>query len=229
MYNTDLPTRAELPSAQKLFRSTLSALVVAGVLLVTIVLPSEYAIDPTGLGSALGLTRMGEIKTQLAAEAQQEPVTSQSSTTVMTESVPVAQVAVDSVTPAPVTEPVAAVPQSIADRVPADADPAVGTDQMTITLQPNEATEVKMEMRKGARVEYRWATQSGVLNYDTHGDSKDIDYHGYGKGKASKGDSGVLEAAFDGKHGWFWRNRDGAPVTVILDTKGEYLSIKRML
>lgn len=229
MYNTDLPTRAELPSAQKLFRSAVSAIIVAAVLLVTIVLPSEYAIDPTGLGGVLGLTRMGEIKTQLAAEAQQEPVTSQSSTTVMTESVPVAQVAVDSVTSAPVTEPVAAVPQSIADRVPADADPAVGTDQMTITLQPNEATEVKMEMRKGARVEYRWATQSGVLNYDTHGDSKDIDYHGYGKGKASKGDSGVLEAAFDGKHGWFWRNRDGAPVTVILDTKGEYLSIKRML
>src|SRR3990167_20175 len=96
MYNTDLPTRAELPSAQKLFRSTLSAVVVAGVLLVTIVLPSEYAIDPTGVGSALGLTKMGEIKTQLAAEAEQEPADSASEAPIVTESVPVAPVAVES-------------------------------------------------------------------------------------------------------------------------------------
>lgn len=229
MYNTDLPTRAELPSAQKLFRSTLSALVVAGVLLVTIVLPSEYAIDPTGLGSALGLTKMGEIKTQLAAEAEQQvTVTDTASAPSVAESVPPVS------TPEPVNvsapEPsVTGSPESVSASVPADAEPGMRTDQMTITLQPNEATEVKMEMRKGARVDYRWATQSGVLNYDTHGDSKDIDYHGYGKGKATKSDSGVLEAAFDGKHGWFWRNRDSAPVTVILDTKGEYQSIKRML
>ena len=38
-------------------------------ILIAIVLPSEYAIDPTGIGRALGLTEMGEIKTQLAEEA----------------------------------------------------------------------------------------------------------------------------------------------------------------
>ncbi len=42
-------------------------------------------------------------------------------------------------------------------------------------------------------------------------------------------DSGVLEAAFDGKHGWFWRNRSSKPVTVTLRTEGDYISIKRVI
>lgn len=70
MYNTDMPNRAELPSTGKLIRSTLLAAVTAAVLLVTVVLPAEYAIDPTGAGRLLGLTDMGEIKQQLAEEAE---------------------------------------------------------------------------------------------------------------------------------------------------------------
>ncbi|STW26220.1 Uncharacterised protein [Klebsiella michiganensis] len=50
MYNTDLPTRAELPSSLKLMQSTLMAAIVALTLLITVVMPSEYAIDPTGIG-----------------------------------------------------------------------------------------------------------------------------------------------------------------------------------
>ncbi|MEH6692210.1 MULTISPECIES: hypothetical protein [Pseudorhizobium] len=42
-------------------------------------------------------------------------------------------------------------------------------------------------------------------------------------------DSGVLEAAFDGNHGWFWRNRTGDSVTATLTTDGAYSDIKRMM
>jgi hypothetical protein len=56
-------------SPRRLLRSTLIALAVAALLLVTVVLPAEYGIDPTGVGRVLGLTRMGEIKTRLAREA----------------------------------------------------------------------------------------------------------------------------------------------------------------
>jgi hypothetical protein len=42
---------------------------VAGFLLVTVVLPAEYGVDPTGIGRVLGLTQMGVIKARLAAEA----------------------------------------------------------------------------------------------------------------------------------------------------------------
>jgi hypothetical protein len=55
MYNTDIPTRAELPTSAQLIRSTLIAAGIAAALLVTVVLPAEYGIDPTGAGRALGL------------------------------------------------------------------------------------------------------------------------------------------------------------------------------
>jgi len=46
MYNTDIPSRAELPSTRQLIRSTIIAAVSAVVLLYTVVLPSEYGVDP---------------------------------------------------------------------------------------------------------------------------------------------------------------------------------------
>jgi hypothetical protein len=69
MFNSQLPAREDLPSTASLLKSTAIALGAAGVLLVTVVLPAEYGIDPTRIGGMLGLTSMGEIKMQLAEEA----------------------------------------------------------------------------------------------------------------------------------------------------------------
>jgi hypothetical protein len=44
-----------------------AALLVAGVLLVTVILPAEYAIDPLGTGAQLGLLTLGETGKQVAA------------------------------------------------------------------------------------------------------------------------------------------------------------------
>lgn len=38
-----------------------------------------------------------------------------------------------------------------------------------------------------------------------------------------------MQAAFDGQHGWFWRNRGQADVNVTLKTQGQYSAIKRVL
>jgi hypothetical protein len=53
-----------------LIRSTLIAGGAAVAVLAVFYLPSEYGIDPTGLGGVLGLTEMGQIKQQLYAEAE---------------------------------------------------------------------------------------------------------------------------------------------------------------
>jgi hypothetical protein len=45
------------------------ALLVAGLLLVTIVLPAEYGLDPLGTGARLGLTEIGAAEKQAAAFA----------------------------------------------------------------------------------------------------------------------------------------------------------------
>jgi hypothetical protein len=57
------------PDSRRLFRSTVTAAAIAFVLLITVVLPAEYGIDPTHIGRVLGLTQMGEIKVRLAREA----------------------------------------------------------------------------------------------------------------------------------------------------------------
>ncbi|HBT7313507.1 TPA: transmembrane anchor protein, partial [Klebsiella pneumoniae] len=67
---------------------------------------------------------------------------------------------------------------------------------------------------------------------DAHGDPVNAPkgfYHGYGKDRQITSGDGVLQAAFDGKHGWFWRNRGSQTITIQLDTNGEYMSIKRVI
>ena len=39
----------------------------------------------------------------------------------------------------------------------------------------------------------------------------------------------TLTAVFTGSHGWFWRNRTGAPVTITLITDGAYSEVKRVV
>ena len=58
-------------------------------------------------------------------------------------------------------------------------------------------------------------------NFDIHGDSATLNYFNYSKG-SSESSEGVLEAEFDGKHGWFWRNRTGNTMTITLEVKGEF-------
>lgn len=66
------PAPGDLPSSRALVRSTLIALALAAAVLLTVILPAEYGIDPTGVGRVVGLTQMGEIKVRLAREAAED-------------------------------------------------------------------------------------------------------------------------------------------------------------
>ena len=70
MLNSTKPTLEELPTTSQLVKSTIIAFVAAVAVLVIIVMPAEYGIDPTGIGRSIGLTEMGEIKKQLSEEAE---------------------------------------------------------------------------------------------------------------------------------------------------------------
>ena len=215
MFNTPLPTVNELPTTRKLVRSTVIAILVAAGLLVTVVMPSEYAIDPTGVGRTLGLTQMGELKIILAQEALADAAPPQASA------------------PAPVPAPQVVQSQPIAAPVPPPVpttDPALKTNQMSVTLKPGEGTEIKLEVLKNKTVSYEWTAVGGLVNYDTHGEPYNGEkgyFHSYNKGKQVKSDKGEFTAIFDGTHGWFWRNRSNKDVTIALKTTGDYLSVKQ--
>ena len=210
MKNDNMLSNNELPSIGKLFKSTILAVFVAAVILITVVLPAEYGIDPTGIGNLIGLVKMGEIKVSLAQEAASERAIekkqkSESGNKLQSATIPVAE-----------------------DIAP-ESDVNVKSDQMTITLKQNEGKEIKLAMKKGEKVNYTWWTDKGRANFDVHADSKalEISYHNYEKGSLEKSE-GVLEAAFDGSHGWFWRNRTSETMTVTLQVSGNYSEIKQV-
>lgn len=208
MYNANIPADRELPPTGKLIKSTLLAIATAGVLLVTVVMPAEYGIDPTGVGNAIGLKKMGEIKTSLAQEAAAEETAADEAKTQILK-----------------TETVLPKTQSL------ELQPSITlpSNELSVTLAPDEGTEIKALMRKGAIVSYEWWTDGGKANFDVHADSRKlkINYHNYSKGSEVR-KSGEIIAAFDGSHGWFWRNRTNKNITITLKTQGDYSSIKHM-
>lgn len=209
MSNIASPPPDSLPPSRTLLKSTVIALGIAAVLLVVVILPAEFGVDPTGIGRVLKLKEMGEIKMQLAREAA----------------------AADSAALAAATGSSAL---AAASSVSASAAPSVHTervDTVRVALQPNQGREIKLAMQKDARVSFAWMSEGGPVNHDMHADRKaapEIKYYGYKKGQNVAADSGQLVAGFEGMHGWFWRNRSSAPVTVVLTVRGAYTEWKEI-
>ena len=224
MYNSDTPSRAELPTSKQLVRSTVLAAVSALVLLVAVVLPAEYGIDPTGIGRVLRMTEMGDIKQQLAAEAAADAAAAAPAAPSPAAGTTLGMAVANAAEP-PAKAAVAATPK---EPVQAAAPKIEWRDEMPVTLRPGEGTEIKLKMVQGAKAQYSWVVEGGEVNFDTHGDApgKSISYE---KGRGVFTDEGVLEAAFTGNHGWYWRNRGKSNVKVILRTRGDYTDIKRMM
>ena len=204
MFNAEKPSLDELPSSSQLIRSTLIAAASAVVILVAVVLPAEYGIDPTGAGRVLGLTDMGEIKQELADEAEQDELLHGG----------------------------ADESSSLLDRVfgvfvgTAQAqEAAVWRDEVSFTLAPGETAEWKMDMESGQTAEYRMIVEGGRVNFDLHGHGSGESVT-YEKGRGSTGSEGAIIAPFAGGHGWFFRNRDSSEVTVTLQLRGEYGAFK---
>ena len=221
MYNEDIPTRAELPTTRQLIRSSIIAFVSAIAILATVILPAEYAIDPTGIDGALGLGEMGEIKKQLEQEAEADrlrDLPNQSPSQPAINSNPDQQSSLFN----------SIISALFIKSAMAQTTELVWKDEITVTLAPGQGAEVKLTMKKGAVAEFDWTVEGGVANFDLHGDGagKSISYK---KGRGVPGESGSLKAAFDGNHGWFWRNRTKQDVNVTLRVRGDYTVIKRML
>ena len=235
-----------------LIRSTLLAAGSAGAILVLFWLPAEYGIDPTGVGGLTGLTEMGEIKQQLAAEAEADAMAEAAPAVLPTppavaapevlarldridaqlaaisavigtapaaEAVPVAPITAE-----PASEEIAAAPDP-GEAAVAEAASSEWRDEVSYTLAPGEGIEVKLVMEEGQTARYTWTANGGVVNHDMHGDGagQKISYE---QGRATPELAGDLTAAFTGNHGWFWRNRSEAPVTVTLRTAGDYQELR---
>lgn len=136
------------------------------------------------------------------------------------------------VAPEPAPEPAAApAPEAVAiapavEAAVAEATAATGwRDEVSYTLTPGEGIEVKLVMQEGQTARFEWTANGSVVNYDTHGDGSGQKIS-YETGRGVPEQAGELTAAFTGNHGWFWRNRTDAPLTVTVRTAGDYAEMR---
>lgn len=191
---------AILTGRRELVRGLVVSFLIAAAILVGAVLPAEYGIDPLGVGRALGLTalRAGE---PAAAAAPSGPAPT---------------------TAAPASGPVG---------TPASARqvPPYRSDTRTVELAPGKGIEIKTRLEKGATLVYSWKTRDGAkVLHDFHGEplgAKADVFESFIKDAQASESRGYLVAPFTGTHGWYWKNRTGAPVTVELQVSGFYTDV----
>jgi hypothetical protein len=222
MYNAEIPEKDQLPSSIQLLRATFVALLVSIAILFTTILPANYGVDPTRLGRVLGLTEMGEIKVVLELEAAAEE---EAMAAALATQEQIVEIAIEE----EVVSKTEAEPEVVVEEEEASGFIPLSRDSYTLTLAPAETAEIKVRMNQGDLVLYSWQTESGTINFDNHGDNESISYHNYTKGTFVEGDQGVIESAFDGSHGWFWRNRGEESVSLTLNIQGAYTDPRRLL
>lgn len=202
MHNAPKPKIEDLPTQAQLRRSTIIAGIGAVAIGVMIYMPAELGQDPTGVGNLLGLTEMGEIKQQLAAEAAADEALHGSD------------------------EQSSLMNDLLGLFVSTAHAQEAWQDAITFTLAPGESTEIKARMEGGATLTYAWAASGGRINFDLHAHAGG-EAVTYEKGRGQTSGEGSFETPFAGDHGWFWRNRDSSDVTVTLQMRGAYSEIVR--
>lgn len=199
----------QAPSGKQIARSVALAVVIAAVLLVTAVLPAEYGIDPTGIGGALGLTKLHapatrtiEVKDVIGGNerVREVPIPAPGE-------------------PTPLPNPAVYQHQ--------DAPPRMHT--VTVKLGVDKETEIKAIMQEAKVIAYTWHVDGGKVYSDMHGHDPAIGgeaFVRYREDQETDGDSGSLVAPFAGEHGWYWLNVSSAPVTITLSLTGFFDDIK---
>jgi hypothetical protein len=201
MTSPSAPVDRATPSAAKLGKSIVAALLIAAVVLILFVLPVAYGIDPTGLGKRMGLTAMRE-----PARTLQIQDVIGGNEAYRTVTLP------DPGEPTPLPNP--AVVQLKA------AAPVAQTK--TITLQPGQETEIKAALDSAQVMLYSWQAEGGELYTDFHGHEPGAGdaFVRYEEQQTGRAGHGSLVAPFKGEHGWYWVNISNDPVTITLQVNG---------
>jgi hypothetical protein len=190
-------------SSSKLWLATLGAIAVAAFLLVAVVLPAEYGIDPTSMGRLVGLT-------ELRPGAQPASGTAEST-----------------------DELQAIIEGGIVKADPGAQKAYIETfksEQVTIDLASLEEVEFKAQMNEGDTLLYSWAVEL-PLYVDLHGEPynyPEAEVVRYEEADGIASGHGRITAPFSGMHGWYWLNTNDVPVTVKLKVSGFYGSLEEV-
>lgn len=200
-----------LLETRQIIKATIGALIVGSMLFVTAVLPAEYGLDPLGTGKSLGFSRLYQ---------PDAPVTVAGLETNGPKSYP----------PLKLEElgsgPNVPVPKEVNNPAPSKQF-GQRQDSVTIRVPTGKGLEYKINVLKYGQVKYDWVTDKGVLFFDFHGEpkqanpGKDEFYESY-TAAYSGNMTGTFLAPFEGRHGWYFKNKTGSEIVVSLRIKGQY-------
>ena len=99
-------------------------------------------------------------------------------------------------------------------------------DRVSLTLRPNQGVEYKFHVQPDASLRYRWEATASVY-WDLHAEEDGKDHEEFTRFEegTSGGESGSLTASFPGRYGWYFQNPGDTPLTVTLETTGDYTII----
>ncbi|HTQ98598.1 MAG TPA: hypothetical protein VMH83_01350 [Candidatus Acidoferrum sp.] len=203
--NMSVDSTTAQPKPAQLWRSVLLAAVAAAAILVLVVLPAEYGIDPTGFGGAIGLTKMAAPSTKLITLTDNIG----GNQTLRQAAVP------DPGQPTPLPNPA----------VFQDQPQPPTTRTLQVVVPAGKGTEVKLKMQEGKVALFSWSSGSDKVYADYHGHDPSFGpefFVRYKEDQENTGGNGSLTAPFSGEHGWFWLNINDHPVTITLTATGYF-------
>jgi hypothetical protein len=199
-------TESRGSSGRNVAISAVVGAVVALAILLVFIMPAEYGVDPTGIGTRLGLVQMNAEPTR-TIEVEMVDVLSGNEDLANVEIPDFGE---------PVPLPNTSIHQ-LGQKAPR-------TDTIELTIAAESETEVKTVLRQSQVITYSWQTDQGTIYADFHGHDPALGNEFWVRyledQEGSSGHSGSLVAPFDGEHGWYWLNYNEYPVTVTLTVTG---------
>ena len=102
-------------------------------------------------------------------------------------------------------------------------------DSISIIIPGRSDKEFKFRIEKGKILEYSWKTKGEELFFDFHGEQEGDTSGSFKSYRASTSNQvqGSIKAPFTGTHGWYWKNSESKPVTIMLSVRGDYQRIDK--
>ncbi len=215
------------PSTSQLVKASVIALLLAMLVLFAAVLPAEYGKDPTGMGGLLGLTQLHSVEALPVLPAIVTP-SAIAPAVIASQKLPGQSVPGQALPGQSTPEQTDASQSFNLDAVRAQSN-AFRSDEMSLTLEPGKGAEVKAKMQDGASFVFSWVANGGPVNFDMHGEKPDDGdrFTSYWLDNQKTEAHGRFIAPFTGVHGWYWKNKGTAPVTITVKVSGYFEQLYR--
>jgi hypothetical protein len=198
---------------KQLLKSVIIAAIIGAVVLVIAILPAEYGKDLTGLGQFFGFSKLYVDHSSEATEDGAVQIIPKN-----VKLLELKKLGSSISVPKPVG----------AQNPPPAKQLAMRSDTITIVIPSGKGLEYKFRSLKLGSIKYDWNTsKSNIVYIDFHGEvyeenpSEEVFYESYTLAY-SNNMAGTFTAPFEGKHGWYFRNKNGSDVTVTLHLEGQY-------